>query len=357
MSSLRLLIHILLICLPKISAFLSLQSTKIQSNHRSTCSRPIDVSLNMILDILNGSSDAKKLPQLPRDVKEAVKNCREATQLALQDRVSRMDVEFPVGTRFGIEKSSLKKRKGQTIGDNKPTMEDLNRSDRELARIFIEMFQPVGGDKIVVCFNDVEIANEARKQYSEDATAAAQILSLDRRKGVKKLKKSPNMGFAAKIAAEVEDNLDESGPFRLPTNTEVAVFVAPGPKELVIVERICESVGMGTLVILLNARLASITNFGSASGEALFREEFKTVFSLCAASQVAAPGCLLYCIYGSNWILARKPHIGQPQTLLVQVVRPTDIECKTIADKFGLENNGEVNIVESAVRSVTNWLR
>jgi Domain of unknown function (DUF1995) len=353
----RFLVHILLVALPKVSSFLSHRPLEVRSSDRNISSRPFGVSRNMILDIFNGSTDAKKLPQLPRDVKEAVTKCREATQAALQDRVSRMDVEFPVGTRFGIEKSSIKKRKGQSIGDNKPTMEDLNRSDRELARIFIEMFQPVGGDKIVVCFNDVAIANEARKQFSEDSTAVTQILSLDRRKSVKKVKKAPNMGFAAKLAAEVEDDFDESGPFRLPTKTEVAMFVAPGPKELIIIQRICESVGMGTLVILLNARLASITNFGSASGEALFRKEFKTVFSLCAASQNEAPGCLLYCVYGSNWILARKPSIGQPQTLLVQETRPNDYECKLIADKFGFEVNGELNIVENAVRGVTNWLR
>jgi hypothetical protein len=290
-------------------------------------------------------------------VKEAVSKCREATQAALRDRVSRMEIEFPVGTRFGIEKSSVKTRKGQDIGDNKPTMDDLNRSDRELARIFIEMFQPVGGENIVVCFNDVETANEAKKKFSEDATAVAQIVSLDRRKSRKKMKKAPRMGFAAKLAAEVENDFDESGPFRLPTNTEVAMFVAPGPKELVIIESICESVGMGTLVILLNARLATISNFGSTSGEALFRKEFKTVFSLGAASQIVAPGCLLYGAYGSNWILARKPSVGQPQTLLVQETRPTDDECKFIVDRIGFEDDKDVNIIENAVRSVTNWLQ
>ena len=165
------------------------------------------------------------------------------------------------------------------------------------------------------------------------------------------------MGFAAKLATEFDDDMDVSGPFRLPSNTEVAIFVAPGPKEIVIIERICKSVGLGTLVILLNARLASIANFGSASGEALFRNEFKTVFSLCAASQIAAPGCLLYCTYGTNWILARKPAVGQPETLLVQEIRPTDDECRLIADQFGLDNNVEPSFVESAVRSVTNWLR
>lgn len=361
MMSRRLLTNILLICLSKIAvsaAFLSQRPVKVLSNHRNACGRhPIYGKVFMILDIFNSSSDTKKFPQLPRDVKEAVSKCREATQSALRDRVSRMEIEFPVGTRFGIEKSSTKKRKGQEIGDNKPTKEDLDRSDRELARIFIEMFQPVGGDNIVVCFSDAEIATAAKQQYSGDATAMAQIVSMDRRKSLKKIKKAPNLGFAAKLAAEVDNDMDESGPFRLPSNTEVAVFVAPGPKELIMIERICESIGLGTLVILLNARLASITNFGSASGEALFRKEFKTVFSLCAASQVAAPGCLLYCTYGTNWILARKHVVGQPETILVQATRPTDDECRLIANRLGLGNNVEPNFVESAVRSVTNWLR
>ena len=357
----RFLAYILFVFLPKIAtsaAFLSQRQVHDQRLlHHNIAGRPFGTSVFMILDIFNNKSDAQKLPQLPRDVKEAVTKCREATQAALQDRVSRMDIEFPVGTRFGIEKSPTKKKRDREVGDNKPTKDDLDRSDRELARIFIEMFQPVGGDNIVVCFNDIDVANAAKKQYSDDATAVAQIISMDRRKSLKRAKKSPNMGFAAKLAAEVDDDFDESGPFRLPPKTEVAVFVAPGPKELVVIERICESVGMGTLVILLNARLASITNFGSAAGEVLFRSEFKTVFALCAASQVAAPGCLLYRTYDTNWILARKPAVGQPETILVQEARPTEEECRNIAEKMGLGNTEEPNFVDNAVRSVTNWLR
>lgn len=41
-------------------------------------------------------SDTKAQPALPRDVKEAVSKCRSATQEALKNRVSRMDIEFPV---------------------------------------------------------------------------------------------------------------------------------------------------------------------------------------------------------------------------------------------------------------------
>jgi Domain of unknown function (DUF1995) len=342
-------------CMVVSTAFASHQIVR-DASKPSPKNRPSRVSTGMILDIFNGGKDVKKIPQLPRDVKDAVAKCREATQMALQDRVSRMDIEFPVGTRFGIEKSDSKKKKGKDV-DNKPTKADFDRSDRELARILIEMFQPVGGNNIVVCFNDEEVATKARTQFGTDSTAVAQIVSMNRRKRVAKVKKTPSKGFAAKLAAEIEDELDESGPFRLPDNAEVALFVAPAPKELVIIERICDSVGFGTLIILLNARLASINNFGSGSGEALFRKEFQPVFTLTAASQNAAPGCLLYHVYGKNWILARKPKLGQTESLLETESRPTDQECRLVMEKLGLLGSEELSIVDSAVLSVTNWLR
>ena len=93
------------------------------------------------------------LPKLPRDVKEAVQICREATQSALQKRISRMDIEFPVGAKFNVEKGGPKRKSGDS-----PTRDDLDRSDRELARLFVDMFQPVGGDRITVAFKDVNVA-------------------------------------------------------------------------------------------------------------------------------------------------------------------------------------------------------
>jgi Domain of unknown function (DUF1995) len=312
-------------------------------------------AVGMVSDLFTGGT-ASKLPQLPRDVKEAVSKCREATQAALRDRISRMDIEFPVGTKFGIEKTG-KKSKAVDGVENKVDKQDLDRSDRELARIFVEMFQPVGGDNIAVVFNEIDVANTAKKHWSGDPTAAACIVSMDRRKGMKKAKKSPKMGFAAKLAAEVDDDADESGPFRLPSNTEVAIFVAPGPKELVVIERICEAVGMGTLIILLNARLSSISNFGSPAGEALFRNEFQPVFSLAAANQVAAPGCLLHCAYGKSWILARKPKVGQPETILVQESRPTNEECAQSLKKISPPDVEDANFVQNAAISIANWFR
>jgi hypothetical protein len=55
------------------------------------------------------------------------------------------------------------------------------------------------------------------------------------------------MVIAAKLAAKV-DNDSASGPFSLPGGIKVALFVAPGPKELLVVKNVCQQVGMGTLL-------------------------------------------------------------------------------------------------------------
>jgi hypothetical protein len=277
-----------------------------------------------------GKAETKD-PQLPKDVKDAISKCRGAVQKALEDRLSRMDVEMPVGADFGVEKKTSKNKKGGNLAsltaeesDSTITLEKLDTSNRELARLFVEMFQPLGPSHICTVFNDEILADQARERWSNDISAECNIVAIDRKgkrsrggiaktgnKGMQKKKKA--MGFAAKIAAELEE--DVSGPFTLPTGTEVALFVAPGPKELIAVERICNEVGMGTCVILLNARLSLIEKYVSDDARKLFTEDFETVWSLSAAPQNEAPGCLMHRAYPGPWILARKPKVGAPKTI------------------------------------------
>jgi hypothetical protein len=321
-----------------------------------------------------GNKASTDTVSLPRDVKEAVSRCRAATQEALQKRISRMDVEFPVGTKFGVEQTpatSNKKRKlaeaagsDSSLGDGGPTKAMLDQSDRELARLFVEMFQPVGGDNIAVAFVDELLADAAKQKWKNDPSAASRIMAMNRRGGKSKAvakkkskKASKAKGFAAKLAAEVEsdDSSSSGGPFQLPSNTEVALFVAPGPKELVVIEKICKEVGMGTLVVLLNARLDKIINFGTESAEKLFREDFEPIFCLSAAPQEEAPSCLMYRAFPGEWVLARKPKVGQPKTILSQSTKPTPDECKEACDSLevgDLEKN-----MEDLVDNVAGWFR
>ena len=340
----------------------------------------INTKLYMISFGNNDNTNKPVVVELPRDVKEAVSKCRQATQDALQKRLSRIFAEFPVGTDFGIEKKTKLKGGGRRrrqdadadIDDNSgsgkrtPTQATLDRSDRELARLFVEMFQPVGGDNIAVAFVDDSLADVAKTKWKNDAGASCRVLAMNRRPGSTKKKKKKKVltnsrGFAAKLEAEIGSNDDDNngsgnnkgGIFQLPTTTEVALFVAPGPKELIVIEKICTSVGMGTLVVLLNARLDKVTKYGTTAAEELFTKEFEPVFSLGAASQESAPSCLLYRAYPGDWVLARKTNVGRPKTILSQTQKPTNSECQKSFEELeitDLEKN-----VEGVVDNVARW--
>jgi Domain of unknown function (DUF1995) len=317
------------------------------SLHHASSSLPSS-SLSMIANLFS-SNKADKLPSLPRNVKEAVSQCRQATQEALQKQTSRMSIEFPVGTKFGVEKTGK-----QTSDTKTPTLQDLERSNRELARLFVEMFQPVGGDQIAVLFPTYKLAEDARKAWKDDYTAQARILCMDKGKGSSS-KKSKALGFAAKLNKEVDN--DTSGPFTLPDNIQVALCVAPGPRELVIIERICSQVGMETLVILLNARLTSLQKWPSPTAQSLFENEFDEVFFLSAANnQTATPNCLLYRAYPGPWIMARKPTgVGPPKSLWSGANRPN---ATVQLEAYGqLELNEVEKSVEGVIENIASWFR
>ena len=302
-------------------------------------------------------------PAMPRDVKDAVSKCRAAVQEALQAKCSRMDIEMPVGAKFGVEKGGAGKKSKKRLsadGDDAgaPTRDQLDQSDRELARLFVEMFQPVGGDNIAVVFKDMNLADAAKTKWKPDFVEC-RVLAIDRKakKGAsasaeKGKKQKKVMGFAAKMAAEVQDD-GPSGPFELPSNIEVALFVAPGVKELIQVEKICETAGMGTLVILLNARLSSIPKFVSDDAQKLFQEDFESVFHLAAAPQQEAPNCLLFRAYPNQWVLARKPKVGPPKPILSQTTKPTPQECQSAFETLEL---GDVEKgIENVLENVAGW--
>jgi hypothetical protein len=330
------------------------------------------------LSIGNVFGDQTKEEQLPKDVKDAISKCRGAVQRALENRLSRMDIEMPVGANFGVEKSkkSLSKRKGglssltdngdsSSDGEDGLTMEKLDTSNRELARLFVEMFQPLGGQHISAVFNDEFLADEARKLWSGDISAECNIVAIDRKGkrsrgglmgggsgGPRKKKKS--MGFASKLAEEMDDDGSSSGPFTLPKDTEVALFVAPGTKELIAIERLCREVGMGTCVILLNARLSRVPKYASDDARLLF-QSFEPVWFLGAAPQEDAPGCLMHRAYPGKWLLARKPKVGAPKTIATKNERFTGGEC---AEAFaGIEVSELEKGTEKLAENMAGWFK
>lgn len=163
--------------------------------------------------------------------------------------------------------------------------------------------------------------------------------------------KKKKQDFAAKMNEEFSD--ESSGPFRLPDNCEVAIFVAPTAKDLIKIKQVCNDVGMGTLVILLNARLDLIEK--SSENEDYFQDQFEKVFYLSVASQVAAPGCLMHRAYPSDWIVARKPNIGAPKTIATFESRPNEDDCKAAYDS--IEIGDMEKGVENVLGNVASWLK
>uniref|UniRef100_A0A7S2HRV3 DUF1995 domain-containing protein n=1 Tax=Helicotheca tamesis TaxID=374047 RepID=A0A7S2HRV3_9STRA len=170
------------------------------------------------------------------------------------------------------------------------------------------------------------------------------------------------MGFAAKLAAEVEDDADSGsgggggGPFKLPDGCEVALFISPGPREYIIIERICNEVGMGTLVLLLNARLEKMEKYASAEAEELFTKDFESIFHLAASPyQNVSPNCLVYHAYPNDWILARKPKVGPPKTIARQEGTFSEEDCRLAFENLEI---GDVEKgVEDVLENVANWFK
>lgn len=331
----------------------------------STRKRATDLRIS---NIFNNDSAT---PQLPKDVKDAVSKCRASVQKGLEKRLSRMEIEFPVGTKFGVEKTGgASNKKGGKLAsamadddasNSGVTKNMLDTSDRELARLFVEMFQPLGGEHISVVFSDGTLADVAAANWKGDLSAECRVLSMNKGKKKKSIIKGMGMGgkkkkkgFAAKMNDEFDD--ENSGPFKLPENCEVALFVSPGVKDLIKIKQICDDVGMGILVILLNARLDLIDNFGSDETKEFYAEgEFEKVFYLSIAPQDAAPGCLMHRAYPSEWIVARKPKIGPPKTIATFADRPSGEECRVAYDSLEI---GDVEKgVQNVLENVATWLK
>lgn len=351
--------------------------------HHKNIQQPSTTSSSTRLYISNlFKSDIDKTPQLPRDVKEAVSSFRAAVQKGLENKLSRMDIEFPVGTKFGVEKKISNKKKGggklasalasddDSSSSSGLTRDMLDTSDRELARLFVEMFQPLGGNHISVIFHDSNLAESAIESWKGDASAECKVLSLNRGKkiksAVKGLKSTKGMGmggsgggrkskkkaFATKMNEEFDDA--SSGPFNLPDGCELALFVSPTVKDLLTIKRICDDVGMGTLVVLLNARLSLVDNFGSEENQEFFENEFESIFYLSVAPQDAAPGCLMHRAYPKEWIVARKPKVGAPKTIATFSDKPCEADCREAYESIEV---GEMEkAAENVLDNVASWL-
>ena len=277
---------------------------------------------------------------LPRNIKEVVAQMKDAVQTALQNRISRIDVELPLGVELGIESEQKRKRGAKLSG------EAVLQSDRELARVFLGMFEGTGL-KPLVLFSEAALVEQANQKWLPEDGVRVLCLDPARAAGgatVKIKKPASSKGFggggaAAKPKAKAKA---KKGPVPLaavPADAEVVFAVAPGPKQMAALQEFCENSGMDRLVILLNARLQSNVAVPAATRD-YFVGEFTQVYAFVTeplaerAAEVAGggggelPPVVLWRAFPGEFVLAKKPAIGAPTELLRSADRPSDDEMR-----------------------------
>lgn len=266
---------------------------------------------------------------LPRDIKEIINQLRGSVQAGLQARLSRIDVDLPIGADFGIE-SGEKRRKGGMIG-----AEDVARSDRELARLFVEMFAGTGLKPLVV-FSDEAQAKRAKELWPgvEARVAALGGASPPSQPGKAKKaskKKSGGGGGGFGAAAAPPTAAPSRGLSAVPPATEVLFAVRPGPAQLDAIREFSEASGMDRLVVLLNARIGTLP-----ADYAPFAESFTNAYTFVtdptgatAAAQKEGGGAadatpaVLWRAYPDEWVVATKPKLGPPKQIASLSSRPS----------------------------------
>lgn len=291
---------------------------------------------------------------LPRNLKEVVAQIRESTQGALSARKSRLSVEMPVGFEFGMEGEKAKRKGGAKLLSSA----DIERSNREFARLFVGMFEGTGLVPLILfpAANEAAAAKklwdapglEARVQALvpagggsyEGGGAAAAAPNVPKSSAAKAAGGGGGFGGGAtarsgkKGRAKGGSAKQALRPLtRIPEGAEVVVAVAPLEAQLSVLRDYCDQSGMDKLVILLNPRLDTAGEKSAASrayfadgGDGGFETAYAFVTQPLGVESKATPDgdpLVLWRAYPGEWSLARKPTIGPPRALIVGEDRPS----------------------------------
>eukprot|EP00277_Geminigera_cryophila_P043046 CAMPEP_0173065572 /NCGR_PEP_ID=MMETSP1102-20130122/5693_1 /TAXON_ID=49646 /ORGANISM="Geminigera sp., Strain Caron Lab Isolate" /LENGTH=341 /DNA_ID=CAMNT_0013932859 /DNA_START=52 /DNA_END=1078 /DNA_ORIENTATION=+ len=253
--------------------------------------------------------------QLPKNLKDAVTQLRGSIQAALQNRVSRMDVEMPYAANFGVEGRKTVKAEDMSV----VRQEDAEASDRELARLIAEMFKGTGIDEnMVIAFSDSGQAKKAVRQW-EFSSVPGEVIVIDAKGKKAKSAKGGGSGFGAKKNVDEEKAISASA---IPDGTEVLLIVAPTAKQLNAIETAASNLGMGCLIILVNARLDEIV-YASETQQSFFKSEFNRVFMLKPSPLNTWKGGVLFRSYPDDFQLCMPRTIGFPKILVQKDEMPT----------------------------------
>lgn len=254
--------------------------------------------------------------KVPTNVKETISEMRKSIQAALQAKNSRMAVELPRGADFGMEKADDVKSATQYDGG-------VEKSDRELARLLVEMFQPLG-ESLVCTFPSDQQVKKAKSSWGDQYEGTIKTLTPKKTKGGKRRGKG---GFAA--AVKEAEGADAVGPLNgvLPPGTEVVLAVAPSQKDVQVLEKLANEVGMGCLIMIVNGRFWERKDvFQDDEQKQFFDQVFEPVFDIKLIAEPDGDGLLQVKAFGEDWVIAKKQTFGPPRVLAASAGPPGEAE-------------------------------
>lgn len=176
---------------------------------------------------------------VPNDVAAVVAGLKSSTEAALNQGISRLDIELPPAYHLGVEGKDKRARllEDKMEVDNQ---EAVARSDRELARVFVEMLQPVGGTGLCVAFRTKSLMQAANKAWKLQPSEGTLISFPEKAKSA----------FAAEVGVptQFKQTLEQCGCMCL-------LVVAPYTEQLRLVHEISKDVQDEMGIVLLNARI------------------------------------------------------------------------------------------------------
>jgi hypothetical protein len=217
----------------------------------------------------------------PVKIKSVITKLTASTQKALQAQSSRMLVELPPATSFGVEKGGSNAR---TASEGMTPEQKIKQSNREAARLFTEMFSMLSSTTVCVFPSEAE-ASAARNLYG--AAFRGQCLSIDSAgKGAKGMGKLRSRKFTAE---EQEAALLGTDGIYVPDGTEVLIIAGPRAKDFKKIKKIHDKLGEGCVIILLNSRVDNVNALNSDKKDEedkkydvdFVYQDFVNVFTYC----------------------------------------------------------------------------
>lgn len=282
---------------------------------------------------------------LPRNRDDLVSQLKDAAQSALNARHSRIAVQLPRGFDLGVEP----KQKAPDL------LQADARANRQLARLFVEMFDNTGLQP-TVCFASTDELEAAKKAWGRTAATLVALTAADDAASAASAKRADPTRKLSAAAKKVRASGGGGGfgraapppPARaavsqVPPSAEVVFAVGPASAQQPALERFCSENGLDRLVVLLNPRCGALAGF-----EDVYVFDTSPAGTGVDAESASAEGneggaAVLWRSFPSRWALVRPPTLlGRPKVLIEADERPTReaVVAAMAADGGGGDDGG-----------------